>query len=112
MILLLIIFLIIIFLLLSNKKQDTYNVPDGIVFFYTLENCKHCDEMKKRINYDNVFEINISSDGKAYLYSSDNEEYMKLSQEIEVKRYPTLVKKDKMQVGNLDDLELKNFFEN
>lgn len=115
-------FILVVFLLAAivayliikseTSKMKISKVPDGTLFFYSMEGCPHCDTMEnvlKTLNLDiNIFKINLKSD-LTREYSGDSEEYKRLSQEINVDAYPTLIIGKSRHTGTMTQEELKKF---
>lgn len=114
-------FILIVFLLAAisaylimktQKRNDKLVIPKGVLFFYSMDDCMHCDAMQSTITNANidisVFKINLKED-LTREYSDDSEEYKRLSQEITVDAYPTLIIGKSRHVGTMTQEELKNF---
>lgn len=114
-------FILVVFLLTAisaylimktEKRNDKLDIPKDVLFFYSMDGCMHCDTMQSTItsaNLDiNIFKINLKSD-LTREYSGDSEEYKRLSQEINVDAYPTLIIGKSRHTGTMTQEELKKF---
>lgn len=114
MLIIILIITIIIYLIYPIKN----NVPNGVLFFYSMEDCPHCLIMEQELkNQDDklskikVFKITLKKDGSLE-YSHDSEVLKKLSLKNKVSGYPTFMYKDKIHVGSLETHELLNLINN
>ena len=96
----------------ETNKMKISKVPDGTLFFYSMEGCPHCVTMEnvlKTLNPDiNVFKIILKSD-LTIDYSQNSESYKKLSKEIIPDGYPMLVIGESKHTGTITEEKLKNF---
>ena len=94
----------------SKSKMKLSNIPENVLFFYSMDNCPYCEIMENLLENINIeiFKINLKTDFSIE-YSTDNTEYKRLSKEISLDGYPTLVFNNSVKVGSMSEEELKKF---
>ena len=102
------------YLIMRNEKSKMVlsKVPSGMLFFYSMEGCPHCDTMQSVLDTLDpsitVFKITLKSD-LTLDYSDDSEEYKRLSKENIPDGYPMLVTSESKHTGTMTEIELKKF---
>lgn len=117
---LIILLIILIVLVLIYTGMNKVNVPEGVLLFYSMEDCPHCLLMEQQLKIQEdklskikVFKITLKKDGLIE-YSEESEDLKKLSLSLEnkVNGYPTFMYKDKVHIGSMDTDELLNLINN
>lgn len=114
--LLIIILILFILFLKYIRNPSVLEFPDGILFFYSMENCPHCilmdhqlELLQEEFNDIKVFKITLKSDSSLE-YSEDSENLKNYSKRKVVTAYPTFIFRNKIHLGSMNKDELLNFF--
>ncbi len=115
MIILLLILVLTLFLYYSLFFKNNTKIPDGVLFFYSMEECPYCVLMENELHLLNdelskikIFKITLKKDSSVE-YSEDLKDLKSLSLKNKVESYPTLMYLDRVNVGFMKKEELLNF---
>ena len=109
----LLIVLIIFYVVYFNKREEQISIPEGYLFYYSMEGCPYCEKMQKVLDSTDIGEIkilkiNLKKDSNLE-YSIDDENMKNESGKYTIEAYPTLLFKDQKHLGSLSQEELLIF---
>lgn len=108
----LLIVLIIFYMVYFNKREEKISIPEGYLFFYSMEGCPYCEKMQKVLESTDIGEIKvfkINLRGAKTEYSIDDENMKNECSKYSIEAYPTLLFKDQKHLGSLSQEELLIF---